>query len=206
MLIDDHALFRESVSELLNRQPGISVAAHFAGTAEAGEWLAGNRVDVVLLDIDLGHDSAEDFVFQMRSQWPGLKVLVVTGGVSEQEAVQLVRLGVAGIFHKHSPPEMLCTAIRRVAQGEVQMEPSYLKPLMHSMDTFAQPAAVRLTDRDRQLLRGVFQGLANKEIAGRLQISEGAVKASLRLLFQKFKVQSRSQLVRIALEEYKDQL
>lgn len=206
LLVDDHAMFRASIAELLNRQPDFFVAAHFGDTQAASAWLATNRADVVLLDYDLGKDSAEDFVFRVRSKDRSARVLVVTAGVSEQEAVQLVRLGVTGIVHKHNPPELLCAAIRNVALGEVQLEAGYLKPLMTSLDAFAQPTRPKLTDRDRLLLRGLFQGLANKEIAGRLQISEGAVKASLRLLFQKFKVQSRSQLVRIALEEYKDQL
>ena len=206
LLIDDHAMFRASICDLLNRQPDLNVAAHFGETQSATAWLKTNRVDVILLDYDLGKDSAEDFVFSVRTGDRAAKVLVVTGGVSEQEAVQLVRLGVAGIIHKHNPPESLCAAIRNVAAGEVRLEPGYLKPLMGSVDAFAQPTRPTLTDRDRLLLRGLFQGLANKEIAGRLQISEGAVKASLRILFQKFKVQSRSQLVRIALEEYKDQL
>ncbi len=206
LLIDDHAMFRASICDLLNRQPDLNVAAHFGDTKSATSWLNDNRADVILLDYDLGKDNAEDFVFRVRSEDRGARILVVTGGVSEQEAVQLIRLGVTGIIHKHNPPESLCGAIRNVANGEVQLEAGYLKPLMGSVDAFAQPTRPQLTDRDRLLLRGLFQGLANKEIAGRLQISEGAVKASLRLLFQKFKVQSRSQLVRIALEEYKDQL
>lgn len=206
IVIDDHAMFRASISDLLNRQQDLTVAAHFGDTRSALEWLESERSDVILLDIDLGKDSAEDFIFAVKTKNRDVKVLVVTGGVSEQEAVQLVRLGVAGIIHKHHAPDSLCEAIRKVMTGEVQMEASYLKPIINSMDSFGQPTRVKLTDRDRLMLRALFQGLANKEIAGRLQISEGAVKASLRLLFQKFKVQSRSQLVRIALEEYKDQL
>lgn len=206
ILIDDHAMFRGSISDLLNRQPDFAVLAGFGQTQNASEWLRQNEVDIVLLDIDLGKDSAQDFVFRTRSEKPGIRILIVTGGVSEQEAVQLIRLGVAGIMHKHNPPDSLCEAIRRVAAGQVQLEASYLKPLMQSVDAFGQPARQKLTDRDRLMLRALFQGLGNKEIADRLQISEGAVKASLRLLFQKFKVQSRSQLVRIALEEYKDQI
>lgn len=206
ILIDDHAMFRGSISDLLNRQPDFAVLAGFGQTQSASEWLRQNEVDIVLLDIDLGKDSAQDFVFRTRSEKPGIRILIVTGGVSEQEAVQLIRLGVAGIMHKHNPPDSLCEAIRRVAAGQVQLEASYLKPLMQSVDAFGQPARQKLTDRDRLMLRALFQGLGNKEIADRLQISEGAVKASLRVLFQKFKVQSRSQLVRIALEEYKDQI
>lgn len=206
LLIDDHELFRASVSDLLNRQPDLVVIAHFGDTQSASTWMRGNKIDVILLDYDLGKDSAEDFIFRTRTEDRGARILIVTGGVSEQEAVQLIHLGITGIIHKHNPPEALCAAIRKVAQGEVQLEPSYLRPLMSSVDAFSQPARHKLTDRDRLMLRSLFQGLGNKEIAGRLQISEGAVKASLRLLFQKFKVQSRSQLVRIALEDYKDQL
>lgn len=206
LLIDDHTMFRASISDLLNRQADLRVVADFGNTHAASEWLASNVADVILLDIDLGKDSAEDFIFRTRTRDREAKILVVTGGVSEQEAVQLVRLGVTGILHKHNPPDTLCDAIRKVVRGEVQLETAYLKPVMNSMDAFVQPANQKLTDRDRLMLRALFQGLGNKEIAGRLQISEGAVKASLRLLFQKFKVQSRSQLVRIALEDYKDQL
>lgn len=206
ILIDDHEMFRASLSDLLGRQPGLTVLAHFGDTASASLWLEQNQVDIILLDIDLGTDSAEDFIFRTRTRQQDARILVVTGGVSEQEAVQLVRLGVVGILHKHNPPDSLCATIRKVMLGQVQMEATYLKPIMSSMDAFVQPSRQKLTDRDRLLLRALFQGLGNKEIAGRLQISEGAVKASLRLLFQKFKVQSRSQLVRIALEEYKDQL
>jgi two-component system nitrate/nitrite response regulator NarL len=206
ILIDDHAMFRASIGLLLNRQPDFEVVADFSDTQSASRWLEDHEADVILLDIDLGRDSAEDFVFRTRTKNSDARILVVTGGVSEQEAVQLIRLGISGILHKHHPPDSLCAAIRKVAKGDVQLEPSYLKPVMRSMDSFAQPSRPKLTDRDRLMLRAVFQGLANKEIAGRLQISEGAVKASLRLLFQKFRVQSRSQLVRIALEDYKDQL
>lgn len=206
ILIDDHAMFRTSISELLSRQPDFAVLANFGDTSSATEWLRSQKVDVILLDIDLGKDSAEDFIFRTRSEERSARILVVTGGVSEQEAVQLIRLGICGIVHKHKPPDDLCLAIRRVAKGEVQLDASYLKPLMNSVDAFSEQSRPKLTDRDRLLLRALFQGLANKEIAGRLQITEGAVKASLRLLFQKFKVQTRSQLVRIALEEYKDQL
>jgi two-component system nitrate/nitrite response regulator NarL len=65
---------------------------------------------------------------------------------------------------------------------------------------------VNLTDRDKTVLRGILQGLSNREIAGKLQISEGAVKASVRHVCEKLSVRTRSQLVRIALEQYKDQL
>lgn len=127
-------------------------------------------------------------------------------GISGQEAVQLVQAGVAGILHKQHSTEALCNAIRQVAAGEVCIEQNYLSSLFRSVDQTKPPAQPKLTDRDKTVLRFVFQGLTNKDIAARLEIPEGAVKASLRQLFDKLGVRTRAQLVKIALEQYKDQL
>jgi two-component system, NarL family, nitrate/nitrite response regulator NarL len=126
--------------------------------------------------------------------------------VSEPEAVRLVQGGVAGIFHKHNPPEALCRAIRQVVAGEVCLEANYLKPLFRTVDQTRPSGEVILSDRDKAILRYVFQGLGNKEIGGRIDLSEGAVKACLRQLFQKLGVHTRAQLVKVAIEQYRDQL
>src|SRR5262249_44269174 len=113
---------------------------------------------------------------------------------------------VAGILHKHHSTEALCKTIRRIARGEVCLEENYLGPLFRSVDRSKPAAGPRLTDRDRTVLRFILQGLSNREIAGRLDVSEGAVKASLRQLFNKLEVRTRAQLVKVALEQYRDQL
>jgi DNA-binding NarL/FixJ family response regulator len=92
-----------------------------------------------------------------------------------------------------------------VVQGEVWLDQNSLRQLVHHAPAEAESRR-RLTDRDRQVMRGVFEGLANKEIADRLQISESSVKASLQQLFDKTGVRTRSQLVRVALEQYREQL
>jgi len=206
LLIDDHALFREGLVRLLDSEPDLTVAGKTGTAREALEVLSSRPVDVVLLDFDLGPERAVDFLAELRNRgFPG-RTLVVTAGVSDQESVQLVQAGVAGIFHKHNPPELLCRCIRQVAAGEVWLESNYLKPLFQRLDATEPAASFRLTDRERQVLRGVFQGLGNKEIAGRLQVSESSVKGTLQQLFQKTGVRTRSQLVRVALEQYREQL
>ena len=118
--------------------------------------------------------------------------------MSDQEAVQLVQAGVSGIVHKHQSTDVLCGAIRQIAGGEVFMEQSYLAPLFRAVDRTRTPKRASLTDRDKTILRCILQGLANREIAGKLQISEGAVKASVRHVCEKLGVRTRSQLVKAA--------
>jgi two-component system nitrate/nitrite response regulator NarL len=130
----------------------------------------------------------------------------VTAGVSGQEAVQLVQAGVAGILHKQHSTEKLSDAIRQVAAGEVCLEQDYLTSLFRSVDRTKPQTQPKLTERDKTVLRFIFQGLTNKDISARLEISEGAVKASLRQLFDKLGVRTRAQLVKVALEQYRDQL
>jgi len=134
------------------------------------------------------------------------QILVVTAGASDQEAIQLIEAGVAGILHKHHSTEMLCKTIRQVAKGEVCLEKNYLASLFRSVDRSHPLTGPKLTERDKTVLRFILQGLANREIAARLEVSEGAVKASLRQVFSKLGVRTRSQVVKVALEQYRDQL
>jgi two-component system nitrate/nitrite response regulator NarL len=206
LIVDDHAMFREGLAGLLDREPDIQVIGKCESAAQALAQLEKAQPTMVLLDFDLGSERAMDFVMEATRRGFTGRVLIVTAGVSDQEAIQLVRAGVAGILHKHNTPEVLCSIIRQVAMGEVCIEKNYLKPLFLTLDQTKHSMRAKLTDRDRTVLRCIFQGLANKEIGTRLQISEGAVKGSLRQLFQKLGVRTRAQLVKVALDQYRDQL
>ena len=94
----------------------------------------------------------------------------------------------------------------RVAAGEVCLEQHYLNALFRSVDRTRDSTRQQLTERDKKVLRFVFQGLTNKEIGSLIEISEGAVKFSLRQLCEKLGVRTRAQLVKVALEQYRDQL
>jgi two-component system, NarL family, nitrate/nitrite response regulator NarL len=207
LLVDDHALFREGLARVLESHPDFEVRGKASSATEALELLSTTEgVDIVILDVDLGQERALDFVERCRPIGYTGKILIVTAGVSEREALQYVQHGVSGILHKQHSPETLCAAIRRVARGEVHLEPSYLRVLFQTVDTSSPPQRAHLTDRDIKVMRHVLQGLANKEIGAQLNISESATKASLRTLFDKLGVRTRSQLVRVALEQYRDYL
>ena len=161
---------------------------------------------MVLLDVDLGEERALEFVLECRKRGFKGQVLVVTAGTSGEEAVQLVQAGVAGILHKHHSANELCDTIRKVAAGEVYLEQAYFTSLYRSAGRIKAQNRPLLTDRDKVVLRFIFQGLSNRDIGERLKISESGVKSSLRQLFHKLGVRTRAQLVKIALEQYRDQL
>jgi len=205
LLLDDHQMFREGLAHMLDKEPDFRVVAQCGTSADALAKL--NRdVHMVLLDVDLGNERALGFVEEARKSYFEGQILVVTAGISGQEAVRLLNAGVTGILDKRHPGQTLCQSIRKMAAGEACLEGKYLTSLVRSVDRTRTPTNPKLTDRDRALLRYVLEGLTNREIGTHLQISEGAVKASLRVLFEKLNVQSRTQLVKVALEQYQDQL
>lgn len=206
LLVDDHVMFREGLARMLDKEPDFAVVGQVTTSRDALIALTRSEPTMVLLDVDLGAERGFDFIKDARDAGFQGQILVVTAGVSDQEAVQLIQAGVAGILHKQHSTDVLCATIRQVAAGEVCLEQAYLAPLFRSVDRTRSPKKAALTERDKAILRYVLQGLTNREIAGRLQISEGAVKASFRHVCEKLGVRTRTQLVKVALEQYKDQL
>jgi len=207
LLVDDHALFREGLARLLACEPDFDVAAPCANVDEALRVLETREIDLVLLDYDLGPETGSRFLVRAADFGFRGRILIVAAGLTETEAADLLRHGATGIFLKQNSPELLIKAIRKVMQGEVWLDQKYLKVLLQESRTAEPQERVRhLSEREREVLRAVFEGLANKEIAVRLQVSESSVKATLQQLFLKTGVRTRSQLVRVALEQYRDYL
>jgi len=204
LLVDDHALFRESVARVLNAEPDLRIE-HCATIRDALSLLASKPFDLVLLDHDLGSERASQFLPAARQIGYNNKVLIVTAWVSDMEARRLIRQGVSGIFLKHSALSALSQAIRSAVAGGSWLDASFAAIHDQPGDNPPSPAPV-FNDRQRKVLRFVLEGLSNKEIAWRLQISESYVKAILQGLFQKTGVRTRGQLVRVAVEQYENQL
>jgi len=216
VLVDDHALFREGLTRLLGAEPDLDIVGHCATVDEALEILSAGPVDLVLLDVDLGAQRGSEFMTRARRAGFAGRVLVVTAGLTDAEASRFLREGASGIFLKHDSPAVLVRSIRQVMDGEASVDHEILSGVLR-MGAPPEPEETKgpgppgsrgtpLTERERGVLHGVLEGLANKEIAAELDISESSVKAALQQLFHKTGVRTRSQLVRIALEQYRDQL
>jgi DNA-binding NarL/FixJ family response regulator len=157
----------------------------------------------VLLDHDLGNERGFDFLIRARQSGFKGRFLMVTAGMSDTECVQALELGASGIFLKHNSPDVLTKAIRRVFSGETWLDDHTVQALVRVAKNTEPPAPKKLfTERETHVMRGVFEGLSNKEIGLRLNVSESTVKAALQNLFRKTGVRNRSQLVRIALEDH----
>lgn len=211
LLLDDHVLFREGLSRMLAEEADLSVAAQCSTATEALAALAtlrqaGESPDLILLDFDLGEQNGFAFLEGARISGFAGKVLMVTAGMSPGDTVRAFDAGACGLFLKHAPPTELISAIRKVMAGEALVSAASLSRLLEAArhEEARRAPSLQLSERERAVLRGIFAGLANKEIAAQLDISEGYVKAVLQQLFGKTGVRTRAQLVRIALENHFD--
>jgi DNA-binding NarL/FixJ family response regulator len=204
LLVDDHALFRESLARLLEGQNGLHIAGQASTVDQTLQLLESERFDLLLLDYELGDRRAGEVVTWCLAHEREERIIIVTVGLTQVEVRQLRNKGVHGLFLKNNPPDALLECMRVVLAGQTWIEPRYREvPPASAPSPFRK---TRFTERDREVLRGVFEGLANKEIADRLRVSESAIKASLQQLFSKTGVRTRSQLVRVALEQHRQEL
>ncbi len=204
LLLDDHTLFRESLSRLLQAEPGFHILGSCQTITEALGVMQREAADIVLLDYDLGDQRGLALMDEMRrSRWH-TRVLMVTAGINEADTLRLMEQGVCGIFLKHCPPQQLVEAIHQVMRGQMWLDSKTVRALLAGGKS-KPPAAgdsSKLSGREREVLQGVLEGQSNKEIAAAISLSESSVKATLQQLFDKTGVRTRSQLVRIALEKH----
>lgn len=204
LMIDDHSLFRESLSRLLETSARFHVVGQCATISESLVAFSRTEFDVVLLDYDLGEESGFRLLKELRQRRGEAKVLMVTAGLSDEATVQVMEAGASGIFLKHSNPDQLVTAIQQVADGAMWLDSAAIQGLLAARRSRTEnlDRARPLTSRQSEVLRGILDGLANKEIAWKLKTSESSVKAVIQELFHKAGVRTRSQLVRIAIERH----
>jgi DNA-binding NarL/FixJ family response regulator len=200
LLVDDHDLFRESLHRWLDAEPGLRVVGGCASSQEALAILDREAVDLVLLDFDLGGEIGTAFQEEAKRRGFKGRVLVVTAGMSNTDAIRAIESGASGIFLKRSQPALLVQAIHQVARGDAWLDPGAMRAVVAGASGKPDPHPARLSDRERSVLDAVFEGHSNKEIAAKLAISEGSVKSVIQQLFDKTGVRTRSQLVRVAIE------
>jgi two-component system, NarL family, nitrate/nitrite response regulator NarL len=205
LVVDDHASYGESVARALSAESDLEVSS-CTSIAAALTRLRQVPIDIVLLDHDLGVERASQFLPAASRVGFAGRVLIVTGWVSDIEAKRLWRQGVAGIFLKDRPLDVLVESIRVIQRGGVWFDGRYRHVVDSDFIEQQSHTGPRFNERQLRVLRFVLEGLSNKQIADRLQFSESYVKALIQALFKKTGVRTRGQLVRVALEHYQDQL
>lgn len=204
LTVDDHSLFREGLCRLLDTTPGLHVVGQCASAAEALVALCKTPADVVLLDYDLGDERGSEVITELEKCRDQVKVLMVTAGMSDAATLQAMEAGASGVFLKQNNPDQLVEAIRRVASNQIWLDSDAIRSLVSARRGHAEQVEIHrpLTSRQAEVLRGILDGLTNKEIAWNLNASESSIKAVIQDLFHKAGVRTRSQLVRIAIEKH----
>ncbi|MFC0313454.1 response regulator [Gordonia phosphorivorans] len=200
VLVDDHAVLREGLRALLDRHEGIAVVGE-AGTYEGAlAEVAHARPDVVVVDLKLtaGTDYEGMRLIAELHRWnPDLSILVLTTFLDDELVVRAVRAGARGYVVKDVDTTELVRAIRALADGGSAFDPRSSMIVMRAMSG-ERDVSAELTDREREVLRLMADGLSNPAIGRRLYISESTVKFHIRNLIRKLGVSKRTDAVYVA--------
>ncbi|HEY7044140.1 MAG TPA: response regulator transcription factor [Nocardioidaceae bacterium] len=196
VLADDHALVRRGLERLLDADPGIEVVGTAADGVEAVTLVEAKRPDVVLMDLQMPQLDGVEATRRIVRDSPDdkqVQVVVLTSFSDTERIVAALDAGAIGYLLKDTEPEDLLEGVRTAARGESPLHPRAARQLLTARTKQQPTTTVDLTKRETEVLGLVRQGLANKQIARRLGISERTVKAHLTSTFQRIGVTDRTQ-------------
>ena len=200
-LVDDHEVVRRGVAEVLEDDPGITVAGEAGSMAEALARVPAVRPDVVVIDMRLPDGDGADLCRGLRERVPGLRCLVLTS-YSEQDALDAaVRAGASGFLLKQVRGPALVSAVRTVADGGTLFDD--IVPAGARRRGPSSPGSERLgllTDQERTVLRLIGEGLTNRQIGERMGLAEKTVKNYTSHLLAKLGLERRTQAAILATE------
>jgi DNA-binding NarL/FixJ family response regulator len=192
MLVDDHAVVRGGIAQLVEAAGDMEVVGTAADGAEALEVARARRPDVVLMDLQMPEMDGVAATRAILGEDLGAQVVILTSYSDGERIIGALDAGAVGYLLKDAEPEDILEGIRAVSRGESPLHPRAARQLLTSRRTEGERAP-QLTERETEVLRLVRQGLANKQIARRLGISERTVKAHLTSVFQRLDVADRTQ-------------
>ena len=192
LVVDDHALLRTGVANIISQEPDLHVVAEAANGLEAVRAFEQFRPDVTLLDLRMPVMEGVEAVRQIRERDPYAKVIVLTTYDSDEDIARALKAGAKAYILKDISADALIACIHDVLAGKTYLAPAAAAKLAERV------TQVQLTPRELATLRLMADGRSNKEIATALEISERTVKTHLGHLFQKLGVTSRTEAVKVA--------
>ena len=196
LLVDDHRMFRQGLRQLFSLDTEIEVAGEASTAPEALEFLSHNKVDVVLMDVNLAAQDGLWATRQIRQLHPQLSVLTLTVHEDRSTLLRAFEAGAHGYIVKTASHEELLTAIRAVVGGGMYVYSGVAAPLLSLVRNDA-PVNVSslLSPRELEVLHHVANGMGNVEISQTLHVSVSTVKTQMRSLFNKLGVNDRTNLL-----------
>jgi two-component system NarL family response regulator len=192
LLVDDHALLRTGVANIINQESDLRVVAEAGNGLEAVDAFERHHPDVTLLDLRMPVMEGVEAVKQIRARDPRARVIVLTTYDTDDEISRALKAGAKAYVLKDIAADDLIGCIRDVLAGKTYLAPAAAAKLAEGV------TRVQLTPREMATLRLMADGKANKEIASDLAISERTVKTHLGHLFEKLGVTSRTEAIKVA--------
>jgi len=202
LLVDDHAVVRRGVRDILTESLGKVEFGEAAKPSEAIEKLQGEDWDVVVLDISLPGRGGLEALREIKRLRPAVPVLVLSMHAEEHYALRALRAGAAGYVNKDSAAEDLSGAVRKVLAGGTHVSVHLAETLAKSLrsDT-SHPAHERLSDRELEVLRALAAGKTVKQIGIELALSEKTVSTYRTRLLEKMQMHTNAELIQYAIHE-----
>jgi DNA-binding NarL/FixJ family response regulator len=202
VVADDHSLFRDGITSLLEAA-GYEVVAQSSDGQGAVEAVQKTHPDLLLLDISMPKMDGLEALQIIKTEFPETRVVILTVSDSDEDLFASIRAGADGYLHKDLDAKEFLEMLTGLERGEAAITRKTAARLMSGFQNLAQEAeqAELLTKREIQLLGWMVEGYSNKAIAKELFISENTVKYHIRNIFQKLEVQNRTEAVAYALRE-----
>jgi DNA-binding NarL/FixJ family response regulator len=200
LLVDDQRLMREGLRILLEMEAGLQIVGEAENGQAALEAYAELRPDAVLMDVRMPGMDGVEATWRLRERWPEARVIILTTFDDDEYVFEGLRAGARGYLLKDVSGHDLAEAVRTVATGGALIEPSVARKVVAEFARMAPPARVPdaglaepLSDREREILQLMAQGLNNREIADRLALAQGTVKNYVTTILQKLGARDRTQ-------------
>jgi two-component system nitrate/nitrite response regulator NarL len=207
LLIDDHALFRIGLSELLERR-GIAVVGAVGDCHEGVRLAAETRPDAILLDMRMPGVSGIEILQHLKRKQTPAAIVMLTTSTDERDVIDSLQSGAQGYLLKDMEPDALIAALGRIVEGETLVAPELTSVLAKAVQgergsepSDSQKTMADLTPREREILCLLAEGQSNKLIARNLGISDGTVKLHVKAILRKLDVHSRVEAAVIAVEQ-----
>jgi DNA-binding NarL/FixJ family response regulator len=197
LLVDDHAVVREGLRSLVDREAGMGVVGEAGSVAEALQRTDEVHPDVVVLDLRLPDGSGIEACRSIREDYPDTRVLILTSFGEEDAVMAAVMAGASGFLLKGAKSAELAAAIRTVAAGESMLDPTVTGAVLARVRK-AGPRAMddelsRLTEQEYRILELIAEGKTNREIAGEIYLSDKTVKNYVSNILEKLGLHRRSE-------------
>jgi DNA-binding NarL/FixJ family response regulator len=198
LLIEDQTLMRQGLKTILSLEPGLEVV----GEAENGDIGIHKalelRPDVILMDVQMPKMDGIEATLAICGAWEQARVIILTTFARDEYVYQGVRAGAVGFLLKDAPADHLIRTIRSVHAGEVFIQPEIASRLLRELIAPQTVLIEPVSEREREVLVLLAQGHTNREIAGKLVLTEGTVKNHVSNILSKLQAENRTQAAAIA--------